>query len=483
MEYTHQQRLRVILGIILCILLAAIDQTVVIPAVPAIAVDLHGFSHLSWVVTAYLLTSTATTPLYGRLSDQFGRRRTLIPSILLFVIASIGCALAQSLPVLIAARAVQGIGGGGLLAISQAAIADVVSPRERGKYQGWLAGTWGVASTAGPVLGGWVTDHLSWRWIFWANLPVGIAALVVSQMGLRMLRETPKPGRIDVMGAILLTGAVTAFLLGLSWGGHAYPWVSPQVLGVFGAGILLLLLLWRQEQGAEQPLLPIRLFGSGSFNRLVGIGFITALVMFSAIFLLPLFFQLVFRANAAQSGWEIMPFLIATTIGAYIAGQWARRLGRTRGLLLGGLATATTGFALLGILPPTLPLLVIVLVCFIVGVGIGFVLPSSLVAVQNAAPKPDIGAATATLLLLRAMGGAFGATLAGALLALRLGPGIGALAHPRAGGPIDPALPSAFHFAFLVAAGIAGLGFAIGLGIQDVTLRDTLDAEPEPIGH
>ncbi len=483
MQYTHQQRLQVIFGIILCILLAAIDQTVVIPAVPAMARDLHGFAHLSWVVTAYLLTSTATTPLYGRLSDQFGRRRTLIPSIIVFMAASVICALARNLPELIIGRAIQGIGGGGLLAISQAAIADVVSPRERGKYQGWLAGTWGVASTAGPVVGGWVTDHLSWRWIFWGNLPVGIGALILSQIGLKLLRETPKRGRIDVIGAILLTGAVTAFLLGLSWGGHVYPWASAPIIGIFLLGLALLAALWRQERAAAQPLLPVRLFGAASFNRLVAIGFITAMVMFSAIFLLPLFFQLVFRANAAQSGWEIMPFLLATTLGAYTSGQWARKLGKTRGLLLGGMAVTTIGFALLGVVPAGLNLIVVVPVCFITGIGIGFILPSSLVAVQNAAPKPDIGAATATLLLLRAMGGAFGATFAGALLAMRLGGTIAMLGHPRANAPLNSALPAAFHFAFLATACIAAIGFLISLGLQDATLRDTLDAEPEPIAH
>jgi EmrB/QacA subfamily drug resistance transporter len=482
-EYTHQQRLRVIFGIILCILLAAIDQTVVIPAVPAMATDLHGYAHLSWVVTAYLLTSTATTPLYGRLSDQFGRRRTLLPSIIVFMAASVICALAQTLPVLIIGRALQGIGGGGLLAISQAAIADVVSPRERGKYQGWLAGTWGVASTAGPVLGGWVTDHLSWRWIFWGNLPVGIGALILSQIGLKLLREVPKRGRIDVPGAVLLTGAVTAFLLGLSWGGHAYRWGSPQIIGIFSFGLVVLIALWRHERATAEPLLPVRLFASGSFNRLVAIGFITAVVMFAAIFLLPLFFQLVFRADAAQSGWEIMPFLMATTLGAYTSGQWARKLGKTRGLLLGGMGVTTLGFALLGLLPASLKLIVVVPVCFITGVGIGFILPSSLVAVQNTAPKPDIGAATATLLLLRAMGGAFGATLAGALLAMRLGGKVTALGRAAAGTPINPALPAAFHFAFLTVAGIAALGFLISIRLQDTLLRDTLEGEPEPVGH
>ena len=483
MEYTHQQRIRVITGIILCILLAALDQTVVVPAVPAIASDLHGFAHLSWVVTAYLLTSTATTPLYGRLSDQFGRRQTLIPAIVVFVLAALFCAVAQTLPQLILARALQGIGGGGLMAIAQAAIADVVSPRERGKYQAYMAGTWGVASTAGPVVGGWVTQHFSWRFIFWANLPLGIAALVLSQIGLSMLRETRPGGRIDFAGAALLTVAVAACLLGLSWGGHGNAWLSTRVIGAFGAGAVFTILLWRCEQRASTPLLPMRLFASGSFTRLVGVGFLTALLMFAGIFLLPLYFQLVFGANAAESGVEIMPYLISTTIGAYIAGQVARKIGRTRGLIMLGLAMASGGFLLLGMLPATVAVGLIVALCAALGAGLGLVLPSSLVAVQNAAARPDVGAATATLLLLRAMGGAFGATIAGAILAIGLGHRIVALGRTSRHFAASAPLAGAFHLAFLVAAAFGGLALLLCLRIEDVALRDTVATDPEPIGH
>lgn len=255
------------------------------------------------------------------------------------------------------------------------------------------------------------------------------------------------------------------------------------MLGTFVGGFVLIGVLWAWEQQAPMPLLPVRLFANGSFNRLVAIGFLVALVMFSGIFLLPLFFQLVFRANAAQSGWEIMPFLIATTIGSYVSGQWSRRLGRTRGLMVGGLAATAAGFLILGVLPDTVPLLLVVFVCFAVGIGIGFILPSSLVAIQNAAPRADVGAATATLLLLRAMGGAFGATLAGTILALRLGNAIDAFGHTSRKLATNPAVPAAFHLAFLIAAGFAAIGFAIALRVEDVALRDTLETEPEPIGH
>ena len=226
-NFSHQQILRVVTGILLCILLAAIDQTVVVPAVPAIAADLHGFGHLSWIVSAYLLTSTSATPIYGRLSDIYGRRALLLPAIVLFVVASVLCAIAGNLWQLIGFRALQGLGGGGLMAMAQAAIADVVAPRERGKYQAYMAGTWGVASIAGPILGGWMTDQFSWRYIFWINLPIGIAAYVLSDRALRLLKVRRLAVKIDYLGAALLTGLVASCLLVMSWGGSDYAWALP----------------------------------------------------------------------------------------------------------------------------------------------------------------------------------------------------------------------------------------------------------------
>ena len=258
-NYSHAQILRVISGIFLCMLLAALDQTAVVPAVPAIARDLHSYGHVAWIVTAYLLSSTAVTPVFGKLSDMHGRRALIIPAIAIFILASILCAISTSLLELIVFRGLQGVGGGGLFVIAQAAIADVVSPRERGRYQGYLAGTWAIASIAGPVIGGYVTDDLSWRWIFWFNLPVGLLAIYLCDRALRLLVVIPRHSRVDVAGAILLTGGISALLVMLSWGGTEYDWVSAPIFLMGLLGICLLAVLVWQEHRARDPLLPPRL--------------------------------------------------------------------------------------------------------------------------------------------------------------------------------------------------------------------------------
>lgn len=492
-NYSHAQILRVITGILLCILLAAIDQTVVVPAVPAIAADLKGFSHLAWIVSAYLLTSTSATPIYGRLSDIYGRRALLLPAIVVFVIASVLCGAAQTLWQLIAARALQGIGGGGLMAMAQAAIADVVAPRERGKYQAYMAGTWGVASVAGPILGGWMTDQLSWRWIFWINLPIGIAAFVLSNRALMLLPVRHLQVRIDYAGAALLSACVTAVLLVMSWGGTSYPWISaPVLLTACGALMLLAALAWRETVAAD-PLLPPRLFASSVFFRGVVIAALTAGAMFGGTFLLPLFFQLLHGADASAAGTLIVPFLGSNVVGAYVSGQLARRLGRAKPIVLGGLAMAAAGFALLAMLGARASHGHSLVAMLVVGFGIGIVMPGSLVMVQNAVERRDVGVATGTVLFLRAMGAALGSTLVGALLSGRFAAGLaargvrvpidlGALReHTGAALALDPAtraaagaaLVGAFHLSFLVCAGMAAGAFLLGLGVADLPLKSS----------
>lgn len=492
-NYSHAQIIRVITGILLCILLAAIDQTVVVPAVPAMAADLHGFSHLAWIVAAYLLTSTSATPIYGRLSDIYGRRALLLPAIVVFVIASVLCGFAQTLWQLIGARALQGIGGGGLMAMAQAAIADVVAPRERGKYQAYMAGTWGVASVAGPILGGWMTDQLSWRWIFWVNVPIGIAAFFLSNRALKLLPVRRLPVRIDYAGAALLTACVTAVLLVMSWGGTEYAWLSREVvLTALAALLLLAALLWRETVTAD-PLLPPRLFANSVFARGVVIAALTAGGMFGGTFLLPLYFQLLRGADASASGTLIVPFLASNVVGAYVSGQLARRLGRAKPIVLGGLAMAGAGFALLAMLGAHAASRTSLVDMLVVGFGLGIVMPASLVMVQNAAERRDVGVATGTLLFLRAMGAAVGSTLVGALLSGRFASGLaargvaqridlGALRQhtgaalalaPATRTAAEAALVGAFHLSFLVCAGLAAGAFLLGVGLVDLPLKSS----------
>ena len=495
--FTHQQILRVVTGIMLCILLAALDQTVVVPAVPAIATELGAFGHLSWIVTAYLLTSTAVTPIYGKLSDMYGRRALLLPALALFIVASMLCALATSLPMLIAARALQGVGGGGLMAMAQAAIADVVSPRERGRYQGYMAGMWGIASVGGPVVGGWFTDHLSWTYVFWMNVPLGIAAMVLCNRALKLLPIRNARGRIDYLGAALLMAVVTAYLLVLSWGGIEYPWASTPVLGMLALALVLTAVLVWQQFRTEHAILPPRMFASGVFTRGVILAFLTSIGLLGTTFLLPLFFQLVRGADAASSGFQVIPFLALNVVGAFTGGQLARKLGRTRVIILAGLTSATAGFIGLALLGPHSPTFTVLLSMMVVGVGIGVCLPNVLITVQNAAAREDIGMATGALLFLRSMGGAFGATLVGALLtgaystslarhgfadvtdlsAIKPG-GTLANAGPTAISAGLHALTNGFTLAFAVCGALTALAIGVAAGMRDIPLRSASASSP-----
>ena len=499
--YTHQQIVRVITGIMLCIFLASLDQTVVIPAVPAIAGDLNAFGHLSWIVTAYLLTSTAATPIIGKLSDIYGRRALLLPSLALFITASMACGFAQTLPQLIVARGFQGLGGAGLFSMAQASIADVVSPRERGRYQGYMASMWALSSIAGPILGGWATDHLSWRWVFWANLPVGLLAMALCVRALGVIRHTRRVTRIDWTGAGLVVLEVSAWLLLLSWGGTEYPWLSAPILGLAAAGVLLFGVLVWWERRAADPLLPPRLFGNPNFRRGVSIAFSTSLGLFGATFLLPLYLQLVLGFDASTSGLLVVPYLASNVVGAMVSGQLARRVGRTRGIILSGLGLSLAGYAGLMLVTAGAPLALVLVFSFVLGVGTGLTMPTVLMTVQNGAAHADVGAATGSLLFLRSMGGAFGSTVVGALLTGRFDAGLraegveqsvdlGALRQGTAQfGAIGldvlrAALSPGFRLGFGACALVTLLAAVAAWRMRDVALRTSLGpAASSPAGH
>ncbi len=487
--FTHAQVLRVIGGIAPCILLSALDQTIVAPAIPAMSASFASVDGLSWIISAYLLTSTAATPIIGRLSDIRGRRALLMPCIVLFAVASVLCALSRTLPQMVVFRALQGIGGAGLIGMAHATIADVVSPRERGRYQIFLSGMWGVASIAGPIVGGAMTDRLSWRAIFWINVPLCAAAFVVCRRALRILPRRPAgQAKVDATGAALLTAAVVAALLVITRAGQGGALLSPISGGLVALCALALWLLVTRERRAAFPMLPPRLFAESVVVRCLLLAFANALVTFATLLLLPLHFQLAQGASASASGLLLTPFLLSFVVLSYGGGQLSRRFGRTRGLMSVALACCTLGTALLASIDAGTPPWLTMMFSLFTGAGIGLVQPNITVTIQNAADPRDVGIATGCMLLLRSIGGAFGATLAGAILAWALaaqsglpsgiGPslleGKGAtLATLDAGmrASVLAGIDLGFHVAFAAAAVIAAASLAIALTTRDLALR------------
>ncbi len=416
-RFTHPQILLVVRGVALCILLAALDQTIIVPAVPKMAAQLAGSRHLSWIMSAYLLTGTAATPIFGKLSDLYGRRRLLRPALAVFVLASLACAAAQDFSQMVAFRAVQGVGGAGLMTIAQTAIADVAPPRERGRYQIYMSGMWGIASIAGPVLGGALTDGLSWRAIFWINLPLGGLAWLLSERALRILPPHAGAGAvIDYPGAVLLTASITVWLMLISGLGQDFAWVSAPVAWLLAAGLAATALVVWQERRAVAPMLPPRLFGNATVLGGLALSASNALCTFGATLLLPLYFQGLRHTSAAASGVLTTPLLLAFVVMSYLGGQISRWLGRTRPTMLAALAACLLGLLLLASMGPRTPLPLCELYMVLLGGGIGLVQPNITVAIQNAVERRDLGTATSAMLLFRALGGAFGATLAVAAL-------------------------------------------------------------------
>jgi EmrB/QacA subfamily drug resistance transporter len=480
--FTHEQVMRVMWGVAFCIFLSALDQTIVVPAVPAMAGDLKGFGQLSWIVSVYLLTSTAATPILGKLSDSYGRRRLILASIVIFTLASLLCALAGSLLMMAAFRAIQGVGGAGLIAMSHAVMADVASPRERGRYQAYLSGTWGVAAIVGPLAGGYLTDHLSWRAIFWINLPLGLVTFLLTVRALAILpRRQRHRAVIDYPGAALMTVAVTAGLLLMSWGGNDYDWTSPLILGLGIVSILAVLLLTRIERAKPDPLFPGRLFANAIAVSGFALSFCNAICMLGATFLLPLYFQFMRGASASSSGVLLMPFLLAFVVWSYVGGRMARRLGRTKWLMVLASLITAAGLMLMATAGRDTSSYLITFYVIVVGAGIGLIQPCITMTVQNAVETRDLGIATSGTLLFRMIGGSFGATMAGAILIGRFNAAAGA--HARLGtlrAGLTPggsqALASGFHFAFLGCAAMSILGFVIALTARDPMLRTAAPA-------
>ena len=466
----------------LALALASLDGNIVGPALPKIVSDLGGLAHLSWVVTAFAVASTASTPLYGKLSDQFGRRRAFFVSIGLFLVGSVTCGLARTMPQLIAFRALQGLGAGGLLTLSQTTIADLVPPRERGRYQGWVAGVFALCSVAGPLLGGFITDALTWPWIFYINIPVGAAALAIIARSLRT-HQVLTPRKIDVAGFVLLIGGTCTGLLALSWGGSTYPWGSPPVLVLAAVTVLLFGVLIPVERAAPEPALPPRLFRDGVFVRGVVVVSLASMAMFGSLVFIPLFFQLVLGASATEAGLRMAPMMGGLIISSVIGGRLVTRTGRYKRFPIIGLALAVGAYILMAHaalanaganeFDAFLTML---------GAGIGLVMPNITTAIQNAVARGDLGVATATQAFFRSLGGAFGVAISGTLLNATLGARLPkqllgeGLAQLRSLPPADriplvAAYSQALAVIFAVAAAIATVAFVIVLFLPERPLQ------------
>ncbi|HXH97347.1 MAG TPA: MDR family MFS transporter [Gaiellaceae bacterium] len=490
-------------ALMLGMFLAALDQTIVSTALPTIVGDLGGLNHLSWVVTSYLLASTISTPLYGKLGDMIGRKPVFLAAILIFLAGSMLAGLSQSMGELIGFRALQGIGAGGLMVGAQAIIGDIVPPRERGRYMGVIGSVFAVASVAGPLLGGFFVDNLSWRWVFYVNMPVG--ALAIAIVVTRLHLHTPhKRHRVDYLGAAVLSGGVGSLIMLTTWGGTEYAWRSTTIvgLGVLGVAMVATFVWW--ETRAAEPILPLRLFRSSVFSVSNGMGFAIGMAMFGAIVFIPLYLQLVYGASPTSSGLRMLPLMAGLLTAAIFSGRAISRVGRYKVFPITGTATLVVGMYLLSLLRVgTAPWLASVYM-LVVGVGIGLVMQVLVLVVQNDVRPEDIGVATSTATFFRSVGGSFGVAIFGAIFATRLSDQLSRLPHSvtarlGSGVHLNPAqakrLPAAVHADFLQAfahalhgvflwgMAMAVLPFVLSWLLKEVPLRTTVarpTAPPEP---
>src|SRR5215468_10161231 len=413
-EVGQRRRLIIIGALLLGMLLAALDQTIVATALPTIAGDLHGLSHLSWVITAYLLASTVSTPLWGKLGDLYGRKTFFEAAIVIFLVGSALCGLAHSILILIVFRAIQGIGGGGLLTGAQTIVADVVPARDRGRYQGLFGSVFGVTSVLGPLIGGFFVDNLSWRWVFYVNLPIGAAALIVVAAVLPgQLRRAEH--RIDYLGTVLLAGAATSLVLLTSLGGTTFAWSSAPIF-ILGAIAVVCgaLFVWAESKAAE-PVVPLHLFRNRVFSASSAVGFVVGFAMFGAIAYLPQYEQIVKGVSPTISGLRLLPLMAGLLTTSIICGRLVTRWGRYRIFPIIGTATMTVGLYLLSHLGVTTSLWLSSLYMLVLGAGIGASLQVLVVAVQNAVSYTDLGAATDGATFFRSIGGSFGTATFGAV--------------------------------------------------------------------
>ena len=446
-------------GLLLAMLLASLDQTIVATALPKVVRDLGGIDQLSWVVTAYLLGATVTMPLWGRASDLFGRKPLFLAAIGIFLAGSALSGAAQDLTELIAFRALQGLGAGGLMTLAMAIVAEIVSPRERGRYQGYIQMVFVIASVAGPLLGGLFADHLSWRWVFYVNLPIG--ALTVALIAAALHLDTEKrPVKIDALGSALLAGGLTCLLLVTTWGGREYAWDSVEIAGLAVGAVALLGAFVAQERRAAEPILPLRLFRRPVFVIVSAALFLTTLAFFAVIVFMPVYLQVVTGVSATDSGLLLLPLMLAGTASTAVSGRVMSKTGRYKAFPITGLSLMAAGLVLLAQIGTATPHAAVGAILVLFGIGFGMVSQVLTVAIQNDVERRDLGIATASANLFRSLGGSVGVALFGALFAARID-----------GGLSPASVAEALDTVFLAAAPVAALGALVVLTLKEVPLR------------
>jgi EmrB/QacA subfamily drug resistance transporter len=463
----------IVAGIMLAMFLSALEQTIVAPALPAIGRSLGGIDELSWVVTAYLLAVTATTPLFGKLSDIYGRRLALLWAIAIFIVGSVACALAPTIWILIVARGLQGLGGGGLLPIAQTIIADLLSPRERPIVQGRTSIMFMSASILGPVLGGFLTDHLHWSLIFWINVPLGLVALVMSDRALRRLPRNDRPHQLDLIGAVLMVGAGIALMLALAWGGTHYPWLSWPIVSLLAASAALWALFAARLLTAREPFIPVtilrrRVTSTITCAAFFGVGTIIGITIYT-----PLYCETVLGFSASTSGLALIAFMAGTVVGSLAAARLMVRLVRYMRVPLAGLFFAVIALLLMAADPASPSVTRLVVLLFVVGCGVGPIYPMSTIVMQNAVKPHQLGTATGTLNFFRTLGGAIIVAVFGAIVLGRADEDTGVMTIERlvaAHGDLAPA----FQGVFIAAVIFLAIAFCSLLAVEERPLHGPL---------
>jgi EmrB/QacA subfamily drug resistance transporter len=488
MSTIHGQRVRLIFAaLMLVLLLASLDQTIVSTALPTIVGDLGGVTHLSWVVTAYLLASTVTGPLYGKLGDLYGRKLVLQGAIAIFLAGSVLCGLSQNMVELIGFRALQGLGAGGLMVVTLAVVGDIIPPRERGRYQGYFGAVFGVSTVIGPLLGGFFVDHLSWRWIFYVNLPVGAVALAVIAAAFHSPTERTRHA-MDYLGALLLGGALSAIVLFTSLGGTTWAWSSWQMLALLAASIVLIPTFLVVEARADEPILPLSLFRNRVFSATGAVAFVVGFALFGAVTYLPLYLQVTKDATPTESGLQLVPLMGGVLLTSIATGQLITRLGRYRIFPIIGTAIMVVAMLLLSRLGVATPMWVAFVDSLVLGLGLGMTMQVLVLAAQNSVDRRMMGVATSGSTLFRQIGGSIGVAVFGTIFANRLdvelaqqlpaGERAATLApatirHLPAGihGTVVDAYALALHPVFLAAAGVSVIAFLLAWLVRDAPLR------------